>query len=148
MPTFFYKFKWLVPILLVAVHGLPAQGQLLTAFNKGKEAVSIKAAKEQKKESLVGILAQLKTQYQLNFHYNSDLLAPLLANPDIMNVPKGRLDERLGELLKPLQLSFIKAGTDAYIITPLPAGVAKEARPAAHRLADVVISGKVTSAKG
>ena len=148
MPAFFYKFKWLVPILLVTVNVLPAQGQLLTAFNKGKEAVSNKAAKEQKKESLVDILAQLKTQHQLNFHYNSDLLAPHLANPDIMNVPKGRLDERLGELLKPLQLGFIKAGTDAYIITPLPAGAAKEVRPAAQRLADVVISGKVTSAKG
>jgi TonB-linked SusC/RagA family outer membrane protein len=152
MPKPLSKCKWLVPILLVTVNALSAQGQLLTAFNKGKEEEPHATPKEQKIKSLVDILAQVKEQYQVNFHYDSELLASHVANPDLMQVPKSRLDESLGLLLKPLQLNFVKAGTDAYIITPAPALSGQQAQPAAspaaRRVADVEIKGKVSSATG
>jgi TonB-linked SusC/RagA family outer membrane protein len=151
MPNSLRVLKWLTPIVLVAVHALAAQGQLLTAYNKG-QAEALPVAKDPKIKSLVGILAQVKEQYQVNFHYDSELLAPHEADPAVMNVTKSHLEQGLARLLQPLNLNFIKATPDSYIITPAPGGARPEAPAAttstARRVADVVVSGKVTSTSG
>jgi TonB-dependent starch-binding outer membrane protein SusC len=140
-----HKIKWLVMVILFTSSSFGVNAQQLTAFVKNQKQSKSAGTKKQM-QSLGAVLAQVKRQYQVNFHYDSDLVASRRADATILEAGKENLDLALTQLLKPLALTFIKADAGSYIIVPVRAQPDKPA--SVIQAADVVVTGKVTDKKG
>ncbi|GEO06124.1 SusC/RagA family TonB-linked outer membrane protein [Adhaeribacter aerolatus] len=147
MPNFLHQFKWLLSAILLTSSLSGVHGQQMTAFHRNQKQNKTAGKKEQVK-SLVSILSQIKEQYQVNFHYDSDLLNPKEAEAFVLESDKQNLDLALEQLLKPLKLTFIKADVNSYIIVPMPTSVAQEKPVNINNAVELVVSGKVTDKKG
>jgi TonB-linked SusC/RagA family outer membrane protein len=148
MPQILRKIKWLLLVALFTSSGSVVNGQMLTAFNRKKDKQASTAKKEQNLKSLVGILADIKEQYSVNFHYDSDLLAAQKVDATLLEANKTNLDLTLSVLLKPLNLSFIKTNANSFIIVPVPVAVETNQPAPLQRVVEETITGKVSSESG
>ncbi|MGV3503749.1 MAG: SusC/RagA family TonB-linked outer membrane protein [Adhaeribacter sp.] len=144
------KIKWLLLVFLFAGSTTLVNGQMLTAFHKKDSRQENKAKKEQSLKSLVTILAQVKAQHKVNFHYDSDLVSAKKGNAAVLEAKGLSLEQALAALLKPLNLSFIKTDANSFIIVPLPAPVPVKTNQSGGpgKAVETTISGKVSAENG
>lgn len=117
MPKTVRKIRWLILVILFTSSAPLANGQLIASVYKKQDQNKIIVRKEST-EPLVSILAQVKDRYQVNFKYDTELLASKKANASVLEGYQANLDLALGHLLKPLNLIFIKTGSHSYNIKP------------------------------
>lgn len=148
MPKVLQKIKWLLLVALFTSSGSVVNGQMLTAFNKKKEKQVTRSRNEQDLSSLVGILAAIREQYNVKFHYDSELLTTQKADAAVLKAGKANLELALADLLKPLNLAFIKTNWNSFIIVPAPVAAATSQPAPVDQVAEETITGRVTSESG
>ena len=120
-PNVPFIHRWLLLLALGSLCG-EAVAQKLVAQNHYAEPQE-HVVLQQATGSLDQVLEQLEAQYQVNFAYEREMLAGKTAVLPKANPEKADVETVLEQVLRPLQLRFIKLN-DVYIIQPEKSGIA------------------------